>query len=148
VTKKLNTFNEISLFYKRPPISEIPKIEHRYQVIKPLREMLNEGQLDLNEQVWVALLTSDNHLLGIASIDTVFTDGIHVNIRSILQLALLANAVNVSVICNHPSGNLDPLNTDIEMSRKIRDALQLLGIHLVDTVIITSESHRSYYRYL
>jgi DNA repair protein RadC len=148
MTKILDAFNEVELSYKRPPVSEMPKIEHRIQLIKYLRELAHDTGFDMTEQVWVALMTTDKHLLGISRINIGSIRNTAVNVRAIFQLALVSNAVNIAIIHNHPSGNLNISDADIEIAKSIQSVGKLLDVTLTDAIVITSESHRSYYRLL
>lgn len=55
----------------------------------------------------------------------------------IAQAALLANATHVAVCHNHPTGNLTPSQSDIAITKQIREALTPLNIKLMDHIIIT-----------
>ena len=57
-------------------------------------------------------------------------------VREIFQKALLANAVNIIMIHNHPSGDCTPSRQDIEITKRLKDAGELIGIELLDHIII------------
>ena len=44
---------------------------------------------------------------------------------------------------NHPSGNLNPSQADIDITKKIAQALRLLDVKLLDHVILTANGHAS-----
>ena len=44
---------------------------------------------------------------------------------------------------NHPSGDASPSKDDLELTRRLKDAGDLLGIELIDHLIITADSHIS-----
>ena len=54
------------------------------------------------------------------------------------KFAVDAMASAVILVHNHPSGNLRPSPQDISLTKKIREGLALLDIHLFDHVILTS----------
>lgn len=56
--------------------------------------------------------------------------------REILQKALLANAVSIIMMHNHPSGDPTPSNEDIEVTKKLVKAGELVGIQVLDHLII------------
>ena len=64
--------------------------------------------------------------------------------REVVRSALLNDAS--SVICghNHPSGNINPSQDDIEITRKLKGALKLLDITLLDHVIIGGDQWYSF----
>jgi DNA repair protein RadC len=53
------------------------------------------------------------------------------------------NVSNVIVAHNHPSGNLQPSSADIEISKKIKQGLNLFDINLFDSIIVGH--YREYY---
>lgn len=59
-----------------------------------------------------------------------------VGIREMFQKALLANAVSIIVMHNHPSGDPKPSIEDIEMTRRMVEAGKILGIEVLDHIII------------
>jgi DNA repair protein RadC len=58
--------------------------------------------------------------------------------RESFKAAILANAAAVIVAHNHPSGSVDPSPEDIELSRRLREAGELLGIRVLDSIVIGS----------
>ncbi|MBD3907313.1 JAB domain-containing protein, partial [Chryseobacterium muglaense] len=67
-----------------------------------------------------------------------------VDVRIILQAALLCNASGIIISHNHPSGNLKPSSCDIKMTTQIKEAAKLMSMTLLDHVIMTSDSHYSF----
>ena len=56
--------------------------------------------------------------------------------RGILQKALLANAVTIILVHNHPSGDTTPSSNDISATKDFKQACELIGIKLADHIII------------
>jgi DNA repair protein RadC len=61
----------------------------------------------------------------------------------ILQYAIKANAAAVILAHNHPSGNLKASEADINITNKIREALKLVEIQLLDHIIINKDEEYS-----
>lgn len=57
--------------------------------------------------------------------------------REVYADALADRAAGIIVIHNHPSGTLQPSDADIAVTQRLREAGQLLGIHLLDHIIVT-----------
>ena len=72
------------------------------------------------------------------------TDATLVDIKIIAKLALnyLANTIVVSH--NHPSGNLKPSIADNQLTEKVKLALDLLDIQLLDHIIMAEDNYYSY----
>lgn len=63
--------------------------------------------------------------------------------REIFQKALLANAVCIVLVHNHPSGDPYPSYNDIAVTKQVKEAGQLMNIELIDHVIIGSNNYIS-----
>ena len=61
----------------------------------------------------------------------------------IFKIALLSNALGCILMHNHPSGCLDPSTEDVEFTKAVTRAGELLGIEVYDHVIITDEGYTS-----
>ena len=64
-------------------------------------------------------------------------------VREIFQKALLANAVSIILLHNHPSGNLKPSVQDIESTKRAVEAGRLIGVEVLDHLIIGDKSYVS-----
>jgi len=82
--------------------------------------------------------------LGIKKISECGISSTLVDVRIIMQAALLCNASGIIVSHNHPSGNLKPSGCDIKMTTQIKEAAKVLSFTLLDHVILTSDSHFSF----
>ncbi len=57
--------------------------------------------------------------------------------REIFQEALKQNAASVILVHNHPSGDADPSQDDLEITKRILEAGKIMGIEVLDHLIIT-----------
>ena len=67
-----------------------------------------------------------------------------VNCREILIRALLCGATNIIIIHNHPSGNPEPSTEDVKITRKLKEASDLIGIQFIDHIIIGKDGYYSF----
>lgn len=90
-------------------------------------------------------LNSRNSLISreIISVGTLDTSVVHP--REIFEPALRHSAAGVVVAHNHPSGDCDPSSDDISITKRLRQAGELMGIELFDHVIISSKTWKSCY---
>ena len=56
--------------------------------------------------------------------------------RALFLTALRFRAVHIIVVHNHPSGDATPSQADIDITCRIKQAGDLLGIYLLDHIII------------
>ncbi|WP_339810442.1 JAB domain-containing protein [Zunongwangia profunda] len=140
MVKHLTPINEITLHYKRPKFHQMPRINSSTDSLDYLYHIINKEQLDLKEKCWVVLMTLDHKLLGISEVFSGSVTSSQINVREILQLALLTNAIKIIVIHNHPSGNLRPSPRDLNSTRELIRIGKLMQVILLDHLIISSES--------
>ena len=56
--------------------------------------------------------------------------------REVLKTAILSNAASIMAFHNHPSGETTPSQQDIQLTKRLYEAGELLGIKLLDHLII------------
>ena len=66
-------------------------------------------------------------------------DGASVYPREVLKLALEHNAAALILVHNHPSGDPEPSQADLVLTRKLQDALNLVDIRTIDHIVVGSE---------
>ena len=66
-----------------------------------------------------------------------------VSVREMFQKALLANAVSIIVMHNHPSGDPTPSREDVEVTKRMKEAGKLLGVDVLDHIIIGDNRYAS-----
>ena len=64
--------------------------------------------------------------------------------REVVKRALELSASSIILVHNHPSGDPSPSQPDIDMTRKIAEAAEKLGIKIHDHIIIAREGHASF----
>ncbi|MDL2223632.1 JAB domain-containing protein, partial [Bacteroidales bacterium OttesenSCG-928-M11] len=100
--------------------------------------------IEFRESFKVLLLNRSNQVLGVFNVSEGGISQTVVDIRLILQSAILSNASGVILAHNHPSGNLSPSREDDMITNRIKSACELMNISVLDHVIITSERYYSY----
>jgi DNA repair protein RadC len=63
--------------------------------------------------------------------------------REIFRAAVIASAHSVILMHNHPSGDSNPSEADIRITRELVRAGQVLRIEVLDHVIVGRDNHRS-----
>jgi DNA repair protein RadC len=87
------------------------------------------------------MLTLDTTLqvVGCFEISRGTVDETAVHPREIATRALLTNAKAVIIAHNHPSGSITPSQADMNVTRKIKNVLEMLNINLLDHIIIARD---------
>ena len=101
------------------------------------RDFLFSHIRDLEHEVFCCLFLDNRHrLLHFIELFRGTIDGASVHPREIVKLALRHNSAAVIVAHNHPSGIAEPSQADELITHKIRDALALVDIRLLDHIVV------------
>jgi len=99
---------------------------------------------DLRKEVFkVLLLNRANRLMKEVTVSEGTLDASIVHPRDVFHEALLEPAAGVILIHNHPSGNPNPSEEDLRITKQLVEAGKLLGIKVYDHIILAGESYRS-----
>ena len=88
------------------------------------------------EWFFVILMDTKNHPIGRQAVSKGTASSSLVHPREVFKAAILAGATGVIVGHNHPSGDPAPSSADITVTRRLREAAQVLDINLRDHVIV------------
>ena len=122
--------------------SQTPKISCSRDVEKIFRDIWS-NDLNYGESFYALYLNCANKVLGYQLISLGGISETVVDVRCIYQAALKALAVNLIIAHNHPSGNREPSDGDIKITRKLKEAGQSLDIQLLDHLILLPEGYTS-----
>lgn len=97
-----------------------------------------------HEEFWVLLLNRANQVIREEYISKGGISGTVVDVRIICRSAIENNASGVVIAHNHPSGQVLPSEQDKNVTRKLKDALKLFDIALLDHLIIGDQRYYSF----
>ena len=88
------------------------------------------------ERFLVMLLDGQNQLITVEELfrGTLTTAAVYP--REVIRFAITLNAAAIILAHNHPSGNLNPSRDDIRITKRIKNAAELLDLALLDHLII------------
>lgn len=89
--------------------------------------------------MYMLCMNNKNELTSIFEISHGTVNSSLVGTREVYQKALLANAVSIIVMHNHPSGDVTHSFEDYEITKKLKAAGDILGVCLLDHIIIGTE---------
>lgn len=108
-------------------------------------ELLHADLMDLpNEEFWVLLLNRANRVVRKKRISEGGLSGTVADPRIIFKLALEELACSIIVAHNHPSGNLVASQSDIELTKRLKEAGKVMEIQLLDHLIIAGNKYFSF----
>ena len=87
------------------------------------------------------LLNSRNQLIRYEELFTGSINGASVYPREVVKLVLKMNSATVIFAHNHPSGNSQPSNADIQITKRLKQALDLIDVTVLDHIIIGEDTY-------
>ena len=88
------------------------------------------------EYMYMICMNTKNKVIGVFEISHGTANASLVRPREVFQKALLANAVSIIVLHNHPSGDVTPSREDIEVTKRLVEAGNIVGIEVLDHIIV------------
>ncbi len=110
------------------------------QMVLKREKKVHQGK----EHFWVLALNNANRILNLELITIGSATRTIVEPMEVLSIPLQKKAVGVILVHNHPSGNLQPSETDKDLTDLLIQACKLMRIPVLDHVIITEHSYYSF----
>ena len=129
---------------RRASIEDGDAIEHIHSSLS-VQKIISPYLRDLkHEEFWVLFLDRSNKIVTKERLSSGGVSATVIDIKIILKKALEKLASAIILIHNHPSGNVNPSNSDKTQTKKIKSALSLFDIELLDHLIIAGSSYYSF----
>lgn len=129
---------------RRRKLAEVPEVIQ----IKCSKDVANIFQPLLgdlpHEEFWVLFLNRSNKVINRMKLSQGGVSGTVTDVRLIMKKAVEYLASGIIVCHNHPSGNLNPSESDTNITRKIKDSGNIMDIQLLDHLIITDKDYYSF----
>jgi DNA repair protein RadC len=143
VTKEMMQVLEVPPMYKpRIKASERPKVTGSYDTMEIIRCCYEAEDLCHHEEFKILMFNRSNRLLGVQHLSKGGITGTVTDIRLGLRAALIACATSLVLVHNHPSGNLQPSEADISITKKFKEAASLMDILVMDHIIVDDCAER------
>ena len=97
-----------------------------------------------HEEFWVLLLNRAHHVVKKKRISEGGVSGTVADPKIIFKMALEELASGIIVAHNHPSGNMTASQSDIDLTKKLKEAGKFLEIQLLDHLIICGSKYLSF----
>lgn len=110
-----------------------------------IRTLLQLRLMPQDHEVFAVVFLDARH--GVIAVEDMFhgsLTGAAVYVGQVVRRALLVNCAAVVVAHNHPSGIAEPSAADRELTERLRQAMALVEIRLLDHVVIGAESQVSF----
>ena len=123
--------------------SKYEKLNQPSFIVKCLNDLFYLDQLT-EENVLLLAFDIRMKLIGIMTVSQGTASSTMFPVREILMKSLLMNAVNIVLVHNHPSGDVEPSNDDLASTKRIAVASNIIGINVLDHIIIGDDKFYSF----
>lgn len=137
--------SEVELIYKKKErTANAKKIDSSKVAFDILFSLWDKNKIDYVEHFYVLYLNRANKVIGSMLLSTGGCVGTVVDVKVLVQGALLSNAQGIIMAHNHPSGNLNPSNNDLDITSRIKTACNYFEITLLDHLILADNTYYSF----
>jgi DNA repair protein RadC len=112
-------------------------------MVEVIRKMFKSNTFYWTEEMILVCLSRANNIIGFYNVSSGGVTGTVCDPKVVMTVALQSGASRIIVAHNHPSGNKSPSIQDIDITRKLKSACEVMDIHLLDHIIITDKEHTS-----
>ena len=95
------------------------------------------------EVFYCLFLSQRNGILCFEQVSIGISTGTVIDIKGIVRTALLVGAETLIFIHNHPSGDPEPSQGDIDATKKLIEACKIFDLQVLDHIIVGDESYSS-----
>jgi DNA repair protein RadC len=121
--------------------AEKEKILRSRQVYEIFRSLMSDQPY---EEFWILMLNRGNQIVGKKCISEGGISGTVVDPKKIFKIALDHHASSIILGHNHPSGGVEPSDSDNRITLKVAEAGKMLEIAVLDHVIVGDSKFYSY----
>lgn len=112
---------------------------------KSVYDLFRQMAEDLDrEAMWVACLDAKNRVTCLSQVSLGTLNAAPAHPREVFKIALLAKALSVLTVHNHPSGDPEPSHEDRQVTAQIKSASHILEIKFLDHLIVGDGSYYSF----
>jgi len=129
---------------RRRKLTETPEVI-QIKCSKDVADIFQPLLADLmHEEFWILFLNRSNKVINRMKLSQGGISGTVTDVRMVMKKAIEYLASGIIVCHNHPSGNLNPSESDSKITQKIKEAGNMLDIQLLDHLIISDKDYYSF----
>ena len=126
---------------KMAEVQVVPQIRSSKDVADIFQPLLSDL---VHEEFWILFLNRSNKVINRMKLSQGGISGTVTDVRIVMKKAIEYLASGIIVCHNHPSGNLNPSESDSKITQKIKESGNLMDIQLLDHLIISDKDYYSF----
>lgn len=142
------TFRQIKAVYEklevREDVAAYLQPDRRYTSPEQISQIFSFLTSESKEYFFTLHLDGKNRILCIDCVSVGSLNQSIVHPRETFKTALLSSAAGIILVHNHPTGDPSPSSEDITITRRLKEAGELLGIKVLDHVIVGDREYISF----
>ncbi len=119
---------------------EIGSPEDVYRAVVTITNVQEEAQ----EVFGILILNTKNKIVAVHEISRGILNSSLIHPREVFKPAVLHNASSIICFHNHPSGDPNPSKDDVDVTRRLVEAGEIMGIDILDHVIVGDDRYTSF----
>lgn len=117
------------------------KITQSRDIFEAYRHLFSDS---VYEMFWIILLNRANRIIKALQVSEGGVSGTVADPKRIFKMALDLNSSGIICMHNHPSGNIQPSEADIRLTKKLKEGALLLDIDMTDHLIFGNDEYLSF----
>lgn len=111
-------------------------VEKRFTSPQQVFELFKDLRIETKEHFICLHLDGKNRIICMDRVSVGSLNQSIVHPREVLKTAVMSSAAALILVHNHPSGDPTPSREDIEITRRLKEASEIIGIKLLDHIIV------------
>jgi len=141
VSVLISMIPQLARLYNQSKWENKVRLASSYTAGKYLVELFSDRN---TEAIYLLCLDAQRRLINAALVSEGTVEEAPVYIRNIIETALLHRSVSVALSHNHPGGSQSASGADIESTRQVIRAFELLDIAVLDHIIVSGANYYSF----
>lgn len=126
---------------EEPPLYSSKELKNPCDVAELFQDFLKDCD---REMFCILNLRTKNQVINVNVVGMGTLNSVLVHPREVFKSAILSNASNIILAHNHPSGDPEPSRHDIEVTKRLAEAGNLMGIEVLDHIVVAENRYFSF----
>lgn len=141
-------FRQIKAVYEtleiREEVAQYIQADKRYSSPEQVSQLFSFLLCETKEYFFTIHLDGKNRIVCLDCVSVGSLNQSVVHCREVYKTALVSSAAAIILVHNHPSGDPSPSQEDISITRRLKEAGEIIGIRVLDHVIVGSDGMCSF----
>jgi DNA repair protein RadC len=128
----------------REEVAQYLQADRRYTAPAQVAEIFSFLHNEVKEHFFTVHLDGKNRILCLDLVSIGSLNQAIVHPREVFKTSLITSAAALLLVHNHPTGDPTPSAEDIAITRRLKEAGEIIGIKVLDHVIVGTEGYLSF----